>query len=325
MTVLVTGGAGYIGSHIAWALHDAKINFVVLDNLSAGAAPHLPPNTVLIKGNTGDLDLLNVTFKQHKIDTVIHTAGSTDVAKSMVDPLSYYLNNTENTRRLIAACLSHKVQNFIFSSTAAVYGSNPLQLMKEDYAPAPESPYARSKLMAEDMIRDSAKVSDLNFCILRYFNVAGADPTLRTGPMQKNATHLIKVVCEVATGKRETMSIFGADYPTKDGTCLRDFLHVSDLASAHLDVMKAMNAGRVKNALFNIGYGYGYSVLEIIESMESITGKKLKISRQPRRPGDVIALFADPSRLKQATGWTPRYNDIKTILSTALNWEQKSS
>jgi UDP-glucose 4-epimerase len=324
MTVLVTGGAGYIGSHIVWVLDDAKIPYVVLDNFSAGTKPHLPAHAVLVKGNAGDAKVLEDVFKNHAIDTVIHAAGSTDVAKSMVDPLLYYHNNTENTRTLLAACISHKVKNFIFSSTAAVYGSNPLQLMKEEYAPAPESPYARSKLMAEDIIKDVCAISSLNYCILRYFNVAGADPKLRTGPSQKNATHLIKVVCEVAMGKRDSLSIFGTDYPTQDGTCLRDFLHVSDLANAHLDIIRAMNDGRVKNVLFNVGYGHGYSVLEIVKETQKIIGKALPVVNSDRRAGDIVALTADSTALKGATGWAPRYNDLSVILSTAIDWEKQS-
>lgn len=322
MSILVTGGAGYIGAQTTYAFLDAgHKDIVVLDNLTSGYQSNLPEDVTFINADLRDDTVMAKLFTDHNIDTVVHIAGSTVVSESVANPLKYYLNNTDNTRLLLDHCARHGVKNFIFSSTAAVYGSNPLELMKEEYPPAPETPYAASKLMAERMIEDTSAAHGLNYVILRYFNVSGADPKGRTGQNTQNATHLIKVICEAAAGKRENVQVHGTDYKTKDGSGVRDYVHVADVGNAHVKVYDFMKAGNGKR-IFNIGYGAGYSVLETIAMVEKITGKKLKVDLMPRRAGDIGALTADSTALQKATGWTPEHADLEEIISSALAWEK---
>lgn len=322
MIILVTGGAGYIGAQTAWALIDAGHKVVVADNLATGDKRNIPPQAVFEQGGLEDEHFLDTIFSNHDIEAVIHIAGATIVSESVTNPLKYYFTNTEITRRLIQACVRHNVKNFVFSSTAAVYGSNPLQLMKEEYPPAPETPYGTSKLMAEHIIKDCAAAYDLNYVILRYFNVAGADPKLRSGQYGEGATHLIKVVCETAAGRRPSMSVYGNDYETADGSCIRDFIHVADIASAHVSALEYMQMGQARTT-YNCGYGTGYSVLETIAMAEKISGKKLNVKHEARRPGDIVALTADSTRLRTETGWTPRYDSLERIIASALEWEKR--
>lgn len=322
MTILITGGAGYIGAQTVYSFLDAgHRDIVVLDDLSSGFQSNLPKDIAFFKGDLRDEAFVKGIFDTKKIDTVIHIAGSTVVSESVADPLKYYLNNTENTRLLLSHAVRHGIKNFIFSSTAAVYGSNPLQLMKEEYPPSPETPYASSKLMAEKMIEDVSAAHGLNYVILRYFNVSGADPKGRTGQNTKNATHLIKVICEAAAGKRSGVKVFGTDYPTKDGSGVRDFVHVADVGNAHVSVYDYMQDGNGKQ-IFNIGYGTGYSVLETIAAVEKITGQKISVEREPRRAGDIGALTADSSKLQKETGWAPQYANLDDIVRSALTWEK---
>lgn len=324
MAILVTGGAGYIGAQTVYAFLDAGYPVVIADNLITGFEQNLPDNVAFLKGDLRDEAFLTDCFTQHPIDTVIHIAGSTVVSESVANPLKYYLNNTETTRILLDFCVRHGVKNFIFSSTAAVYGSNPLELMKEEYPPAPETPYASSKLMAEKMIEDVAAAHGLNYVILRYFNVSGADPKGRTGQNVQNATHLIKVVCEAAAGKRDNVKVYGTDYKTKDGSGARDFIHVADVAAAHVKVFEYMEKGEGRR-IFNIGYGTGYTVLETIATVEKIAGKKLNVELCPRRAGDIGALTADSTELQKATGWKPQHADLEEIIRSALEWEKRTA
>jgi UDP-glucose 4-epimerase len=325
MTILITGGAGYIGAQTVYAFLDAgHKDIVVVDNLVSGFQSNLPKEAKFYNGNLRDDTVMAKIFSENIFDTVVHIAGSTVVSESVENPLKYYLNNTDNTRILLDYCVKHSVKNFIFSSTAAVYGSNPLQLMKEEYAPAPETPYASSKLMAEKMIEDTSAAHGLKYVILRYFNVSGADPKGRTGQNTKNATHLIKVICEAAAGRRDNVKVYGTDYTTKDGSGVRDFVHVADVGNAHVRVADYLNAGK-PNRIFNVGYGSGYSVLETIAMVEKITGCKLKIDLEPRRAGDIGALTADSTLLQTETGWKPEHADLEEIISSALAWEKSLS
>lgn len=322
MAILVTGGAGYIGSHCVYELLDAGHDVIILDDLSTGYRSSLPSDILFYTGNAGDRGLVDSILTKHDIDTVFHFAGSIIVPESIDNPLKYYDNNTNVSLSLLQSCVRNKVQNFIFSSTAAVYGNNLLQIMQERFPSAPETPYASSKLMTEMMIRDTSLAHGINFAILRYFNVAGADPKGRTGPMKENATHLIKIACDVALGIRSSIDIFGTDYETPDGTCIRDFIHVSDLSNAHLKVYELMRRQKI-NKIYNCGYGTGYSVLDVIQHLEKIIGHPIPKINATRRPGDPMALTADSSLLRMETGWAPKYNDLDIILQSALSWEQK--
>lgn len=322
MTVLVTGGAGYIGSHMVHTLADAGQPVVVLDNLSTGFRSALPQAVPLFVGDVGDQELVSTIIAEHQINAVIHFAGSIVVPDSLRDPLGYYRNNTVNTRALIECAVMGGVKHFIFSSTAAVYG-NPEELpVREDAPTRPMSPYGTSKLMSEIMLHDVAAAHDFRYVILRYFNVAGADPKQRTGQSTPAATHLIKVAGETALGMRAKLDVFGTDYPTPDGTCIRDYIHVSDLARAHLAALAHLRSGG--NAMtFNCGYGHGYSVLDVIGAVERAIGRKLPVEMVGRRPGDPVSLVADASRIRSMLDWTPQYDDLDTIVQHALAWERR--
>jgi len=322
MAVLVTGGAGYIGSHMVFDLLDRGEEAVVIDNLSTGAWWVLPPQANLVEGDIGDDVVLDRVMGRGGIDTVIHFAGSIVVPDSVADPLGYYLNNTTKSRTLIAAAVRHGVRNFIFSSTAAVYGEPKSVPVSEEAPTIPVSPYGTSKLMTEWMLRDSGKAYGLGHVSLRYFNVAGADPRGRTGQSSPRATHLIKVACQTLLGQRPHMEIFGTDYDTPDGTCIRDYIHVSDLIAAHADAMRYLRAGGA-SGIFNCGYGRGYSVLQVIGAVEKAAGKKLNVQRAQRREGDSAAIVAAAGRARAMLGWVPKHDNLDEIVASALCWEEK--
>jgi UDP-glucose 4-epimerase len=322
MTVLVTGGAGYIGSHMVQALVEARESVVVIDNLSTGFREFLPDGVPLLVGDAGDERLVGNIIAQHKVESIIHFAGSIVVPESMRDPLGYYRNNTMTTRNLLNAAIKGRVNRFIFSSTAAVYG-NPDQVPVPENAPTrPMSPYGSSKLMTEIMLHDVASAHGMSYVALRYFNVAGADPLARIGLATVGATHLLKIAVEAATGQRAKIDVFGTDYPTPDGSCIRDFIHVSDLAQAHRAALSYLRDGGA-SATLNCGYGRGYSVLETIEAVRRVSGRNFAVSYAPRRPGDIMAMVADTSRIQATLDWTPRYDDLETIATHALAWEWK--
>jgi UDP-glucose 4-epimerase len=322
MTVLVTGGAGYIGSHMVHALHDAGERVVVLDNLSTGFDWALPKSVPLIVGESGDEALVASLIAAHGIEAIVHFAASIVVPDSVADPLGYYRNNTVNSRALIECAVKGGVRHFIFSSTAAVYGNPERVPVGESDPLAPMSPYGSSKLMTEIMLRDASAAHGLRHVILRYFNVAGADPDLRTGQSTKGATHLIKVAVETALGRREKMAVFGTDYPTSDGTCIRDYIHVSDLVDAHSAALAHLRGGG-ESLTLNCGYGRGFSVLEVIEAVKRVGGRDFKVELGPRRAGDPAQIVAASDRIRRALGWRPRYDDLDTIVAHALGWERK--
>ena len=322
MAVLVTGGAGYIGSHMVWALIDAGEEVVVLDRLSTGFRWAVSPEARFYEGDIADGALLSTIFSENKIDAIIHFAGSIIVPESVADPLSYYENNTVKSRALIAATVAAKVPHFVFSSTAAVYGTpDGTEPVLESAALRPESPYGSSKLMTEIMLRDTAAAHDFTYTALRYFNVAGADPRGRTGQSTAGATHLIKVASEAALGKRGGMDVFGTDYPTPDGTCVRDYIHVSDLANAHLKALQRMRAGG-GSIVANCGYGRGFSVLEVLEQVKAVSGVEFPVRFAGRRPGDAVLIVANPSVAMKELGWTPEHDNLSFIVRTALDWEE---
>jgi UDP-glucose 4-epimerase len=322
MSVLVTGGAGYIGSHMVLALLDAGEDVVVLDNLSTGFRWAVPSQTKFVAGDAGDHDLLFRLFLTNPIDAIIHFAGSVVVPESITDPLGYYGNNTCKSRTLIEAAVKSKVPNFIFSSSAAVYGMPEQNPVAEDARPAPISPYGTSKLMTELMLRDAAQAHDLRYVALRYFNVAGADPLGRSGQSTARATHLVKVACEAALGERPYLEVFGTDYPTPDGTCIRDYIHVTDLVGAHLDALRYLRAGGMSDVV-NCGYGTGFSVLDVIASVKAISQSDFPVRLGPRRAGDPAALVAKVERVVEVLGWKPKLNRLDTIVSHALAWEKR--
>jgi UDP-glucose 4-epimerase len=322
MTVLVTGGAGYIGSHMVLELVDAGETVVVLDNLSTGFRWAVADRASLVVGDTGDQLLVSRLIRQHRIEAIIHFAASVVVPDSVRDPLGYYLNNTANTRTLIECAISNGVQHFIFSSTAAVYGNPAETPVSEDAPTQPISPYGSSKLMSEIILRDAAKAHGLNYVILRYFNVAGADPRRRAGQSSIGATHLIKVAVETAVGLRPKLEVFGLDYPTPDGSCIRDYIHVSDLARAHSDALRRLRAGAVLRTL-NCGYGHGFSVLEVIETVKRVSGVDFKVETAARREGDPACIVANSQQARAVLGWEPRYDDLSTIVTHALAWERE--
>jgi UDP-glucose 4-epimerase len=321
MTVLVTGGAGYIGSHMVHELADAGEPVVVLDDLSTGFRSALPQSVPLCVGDAGDQDLVASIIGEHRINAIIHFAGSIVVPDSLRDPLGYYRNNTVNTRALIESAVKGGVKHFIFSSTAAVYGNPAMLPVREDAPTRPMSPYGTSKLMSEIMLHDVAAAHDLRYVILRYFNVAGADPRQRTGQSTPAATHLLKVGVETALGMRAKLDVYGTDYPTPDGTCIRDYIHVSDLARAHSAALAHLRRGGA-SMTFNCGYGHGYSVLEVIGAIERVTGRRLPVQMVGRRPGDPVSLVADVGRIRSSLDWSPQFEDLDIIVSHALAWEQ---
>jgi UDP-glucose 4-epimerase len=321
MAILVSGGAGYIGSHMVHALVDAGETVAVLDNLSTGFRFLLPADVPLIVGSSGDRELVARVLRQHNIDTIVHFAASIVVPDSVRDPLGYYRNNTLNTCNLIDLAIANGVKHFIFSSTAAVYGNAERVPVREDDPKNPISPYGMSKLMSEIMLRDAAFAHGLRNVVLRYFNVAGADPQGRAGQATPQATHLIKVACEAALGTRAKIDVFGADYDTPDGTGVRDYIHVSDLVGAHSAALAYLRKGG-DSATFNCGYGRGASVKEVIASVKRISGVDFPVSLAPRREGDPAALIADATRIRSTLDWTPRFQDLDTIVSHALAWER---
>lgn len=322
MTILVTGGAGYIGSHMVHALVDAGEDIVVLDNLSTGFRFLIPTTVPFTAGSTGDRELVARLIQSHRITTIVHFAASIVVPDSIHNPLGYYLNNTMNTCLLLETAVAAGVRQVIFSSTAAVYGNPARVPVREDAPTNPISPYGTSKLMSEIMLRDAARAYDLQFVVLRYFNVAGADPKGRSGQSTPNATHLIKVACETALGMRAKMEVFGTDYPTPDGTCVRDYIHVSDLAGAHLAALGYLRSGGA-SATFNCGYGRGASVLDVVAAVKRVTRRDFPVMVTGRRPGDPAALVADVQRFRATLEWQPQFEDLDTIVSHAFAWERR--
>ena len=322
MSILVTGGAGYIGSHMVMALTDAGEDVVVLDNLSTGFWWSVSPKAKLIEGDIGDEALLDRVMADHKFDAVVHFAGSIVVPDSVSDPLGYYLNNTVKSRLLMACAVKAGIPRFIFSSTAAVYGNPRTQPVFEDAVPAPISPYGSSKLMTEWMLRDAHAAHGLQFVALRYFNVAGGDPAGRIGQSTPRATHLIKVACQTALGQRSHLEVYGTDYDTPDGTCLRDYIHVSDLIAAHADGLAHLRKGG-ESGIFNCGYGKGYSVLDVIKAVERVNGVPLAVKYAARRDGDPVAIVAGADRIRSILGWQPKHQNLDFIVETAFNWERK--
>ena len=320
MAVLVTGGAGYIGSHMVWELLDAGEEVVVIDRLSTGFDWAVPPEARLVVGDIGDAKLVGATIDQHEVDAIIHFAGSIVVPESVDDPLGYYENNTSKTRNLVEAAVRHGVAHIIFSSTAAVYGAAGMEPVGEDYTLDPPSPYGRSKLVSEWMLRDASAAHGFSYTALRYFNVSGADPRGRTGQSTPGATHLIKVACETALGKRPFMQVFGTDYPTPDGSCIRDFIHVSDLVAAHRLALARLRA-RGGNLVANLGYGHGYSVLQVIDSVRRVHGNDFDARMAGRRAGDPAVVIADATLARRELGWAPRFDDLDRIVTDALSWE----
>lgn len=317
---VVTGGAGYIGSHMVLALRDAGWAVSVIDNLSTGRREAVPADVPLIEGDIGDAGLVGATLARLRPAAVLHFAGSIVVPESIADPLKYYSNNTCKSRTLIEECVRADVPHFIFSSTAAVYGNPASSPVDETAATQPINPYGVSKLCTEWMLRDTAAATALRYVALRYFNVAGADPGGRTGQATPNATHLIKVACETVTGKRSHVEIFGDDYPTADGTCVRDYIHVSDLVDAHLVALNYLRAGGA-SGVFNCGYGHGYSVRQVVDVVNAISAGKVPWKMGPRRAGDPVQLVADSKRLREGLGWRPKHQDLRFICETALRWE----
>ena len=322
MTVLVTGGAGYIGSHMVLALAEAGESVVVIDNLSTGFSTSLPEAVPLFIGDAADENLVESVITAHGVESIVHFAGSVVVPESMRDPLAYYRNNTMTTRNLLNTAVKCGVDRFVFSSTAAVYGNPERVPVTEDAPTRPLSPYGRSKLMTEIMLHDVAAAHGMNYVVLRYFNVAGADPDARIGLATVGATHLLKIAVEAATGQRAKIDIFGTDYPTPDGSCVRDFIHVSDLAQAHRAALSYLRGGG-RSTTLNCGYGRGYSVLETIEAVRRVSGRNFAVQTAARRPGDIMTMVADTTRIAATLDWTPQYTDLETIAAHALAWEEK--
>jgi UDP-glucose 4-epimerase len=322
MTILVTGGAGYIGSHMVHELVDAGEKVITLDSLVTGFDWAVAEGVPLIVGDTGDQELVASIIAKHDVDAIIHFAASTVVPESVAQPLAYYHNNTVNSRALIETAIKGGVKHFIFSSTAAVYGNPERTPVAEDAPPMPMSPYGASKLMTERMLRDAGFAHGLGYVVLRYFNVAGADPKLRTGQSTRNATHLIKVATEAALGQRPKIDVFGTDFPTPDGTGIRDYIHVSDLVRAHSDALRHLRAGG-ESLTLNCGYGHGFSVLEVIDTVKRVSGVDFRVDTAPRRPGDPAQVVAAADRARALLGWHPQLDDLTTIVAHALAWQKK--
>lgn len=321
--ILVTGGAGYIGSHVVKLLGERDENIIILDDLSTGFESSILYGK-FIKGNTGDKELVDSILQQYNVESVLHFAAHTIVPESVENPLKYYQNNTCCTRNLLECCSKAGVKNIIFSSTAAVYGELETGFASEDTPKAPINPYGSSKLMSEQMICDLSKATELNHVILRYFNVAGSDPDGQIGQSTKNATLLIKVAAEVAVGKREKLLVFGTDYPTPDGTGIRDYIHVSDLAAAHINALDYLRNNGESTTL-NCGYGHGFSVKEVINAINEENGSAINVEEMPRRAGDPPELISVAEKIRQTIGWHPQYDDLNLIVRTSLAWEKKLS
>lgn len=324
-SVLVTGGAGYIGSHAVLALKDAGWQVSVIDNLSTGFRFAVPDGVPLYEGDIEDADLLARIFAEQGVQAIMHFAGSIVVPESVSDPLKYYHNNTVKSRALLAAAVAAGVPHFIFSSTAAIYGTPDVDAVVETTPAAPINPYGWSKLMTEQMLGDVAAAHPINFCALRYFNVAGADPQARTGQSTAGATHLIKVAVEAALGKRDFVSVYGTDYDTPDGTGVRDYIHVSDLAAAHVLALEALIDQPERSLTMNCGYGRGFSVLEVLDAVDRVTNIKVERRIEGRRAGDAGALISDPSLIRATVPWQPQHADLDTIIAHAVQWERKLS
>jgi UDP-glucose 4-epimerase len=322
MSVLVTGGAGYIGSHATLALRAAGFDVVVVDNLSTGVREAVPADVPLIIGDIGDGALTTKIIRDHGVDAIMHFAGSIVVPESVADPLKYYLNNTANSRTLIQSAVEGDVGTFIFSSTAAVYGMPEKVPVTEDAPTVPINPYGTSKLMTEWMLRDTTAAHGLVAGVLRYFNVAGADPEGRVGQSTPAATHLIKVACQAAIGARDYVEIFGEDFPTPDGTGIRDYIHVCDLVDAHVAVLRHLMTTR-ESLTMNCGYGRGYSVRQVLDTVQRVSGRPLDVRSAPRRAGDPPIIVADNARITAALNWQPKYADLDFIVRTALDWETR--
>jgi UDP-glucose 4-epimerase len=322
MAVLVTGGAGYIGGHMALALIDAGETPIIVDNLSTGFAWAVPKEAKLVVGDFGDQALVARLIQEHEIDAIAHFAAKIVVPESVADPLGYYLNNVSNARNLIETAIKGGVRQFIFSSTAAVYGETGVEPVGEDTPLTPVSPYGRSKLMVEWMLADAGKAHDLRSVVLRYFNVAGADPKGRLGQSSPLATHLIKRAVQTALGRHKNMDVFGLDYPTRDGSCLRDYIQVSDLIDAHMAALKHLRAGG-DSRTFNCGYGRGYSVLEVVDVVKRVSGVDFKVNLAGRRAGDPAAIIAKADRIRSELGWRPQRDDLADIVKQALDWERR--
>jgi UDP-glucose 4-epimerase len=320
-TILVTGGAGYIGSHVVRQLGEAGENVVVLDNLGRGFRQAVTSGELVV-GDVGDYALVSRLLAERGVDTVMHFAAHTIVPESVAQPLKYYGNNTCSTRTLLQACIENQVRNFVFSSTAAVYGMPEQGHADEESPTRPINAYGTSKLMSEWMLRDVAAASALRYVALRYFNVAGSDPKGRIGQATQGATLLTKVACEAMVGKRPHVSVFGSDYPTPDGTGMRDYLHVEDLAAAHLNALDYLRGGG-QSVTLNVGYGHGYSVREVLRMVETVGGKPLVIREEARRAGDPAYLVARADRIRAELGWRPRYDDLAAIVTHSLAWERK--
>jgi UDP-glucose 4-epimerase len=321
MTVLVTGGAGYIGSHMVLNLADAGQDVVVLDNLVTGFDWAIDGRAQFVQGNAGDIDFVVSLIEKYRITEIIHFAGSIVVPESVTNPLKYYANNTATSRNLIEAAVKGGVKHFIFSSTAAVYGMTGLAPVVEDTPLNPMSPYGRSKLMTEWMLADVAAAHPMTFGVLRYFNVAGADPQKRSGQSTPLATHLIKVACQTALGQRQKMDIFGTDYETPDGTCVRDYIHVTDLIAAHALLLNHLRKGGESTTL-NCAYGQGYSVREVVETVRKVSGINFRVDEGPRRAGDPASITATGQKVRSLLGWKPQHDDLNEIIETAYAWER---
>lgn len=332
--ILLTGAAGYIGSHTAyWFLKHTDYNLIIIDNLSSGFRENITFLESVFKGRISfikacidDENVLDEVFSKHKIECVVHFAASLIVPESTIKPLLYYSNNTKNTLFLISKCISFGINKFIFSSTAAVYGNSSAKFVSENDALSPINPYGSSKMMSEMIMNDASKAYDFNFVALRYFNVAGAlsendyKTKVGLGQRSQNATHLIKVACECASGKRESMSIFGDDYPTADGTCVRDYIHIDDLALAHLGAFEYLRE-KNRSEVFNVGYGRGYSVKEVVEKVKEISKVDFKVLKASRRDGDPASLVADNTKILRQTSWRPKFDNLDIIIQSAYNWE----
>ncbi len=322
MSVLVTGGAGYIGSHMVLELLANGEKPVIIDDLSTGFRWAVPDDVPFVQGDVADGPLVERVLREYKIDAIIHFAARIVVPDSVSDPLGYYFANTMKTRNLLQAAVTVGIPHFVFSSTAAIYGNPQVNPVGEDAAPSPMSPYGTSKLMSEIMLRDAAVAHGMRYVVLRYFNVAGADPAGRTGQSTQGATHLLKVACETALGKRPSISVYGTDYETRDGTCVRDYIHVADLVNAHVLALRHLRVDPTsENLTLNCGYGEGSSVFEVINAVKRVSGRDFTVNFVDRRPGDPAKIVAGAERIRHLLGWAPRYDDLDTIVAHALSWE----